>query len=97
MVPPDAWKLCQQSVPDCLAIADKPLYEWSTRQSFDSAAPCEEIRSKITKQGTVNFNDGNFGKDGEQMTWARTDTLMHSIQNFSARCVATDDPRLKEK
>ena len=96
MAPPDAWNLCQQSVPDCLSIANKPLHEWTTRQSFDSANKCEEVRSKVSKQGTADFNNFNSKfKVGDQMTWGRVSVLMQSIQNFSAACVATDDPRLK--
>ena len=96
MMPPDNWTLCSKSVADCEAISDAPLGRWNTTQSFDSANQCEQARSVWEGRGTKDFNAAKFNSY-ETLTTSRSTRLMLDQGRIAARCVSTDDPRLKEK
>jgi hypothetical protein len=69
---------------------DAPLTEWINTKGFDSADDCDEGKSLNIKQ-TSNLLRMTFPKRGNFSTdpnWRRA---------FYGQCIATDDPRLKEK
>lgn len=83
-----------------------PLYEWENRQAFDTADACEKGRDALVlcgevlngaKQGSVIDACGFLGQP-RPLKDKNQDAIVGQIalQNMEARCVATDDPRLKE-
>jgi hypothetical protein len=84
-----------------------PLGRWAISQSFDSARPCEYARKKMI----AKFRNDMVNEDGtDKQTWDAVNDVFSSPSTkktpfegtkINARefavCVATDDPRLKEK
>ena len=64
-----------------------PLSDWSISKSFDSAADCEQARQQLVDQG-FKFNNAKT---------ATIDQRQAGAVFMGANCVASDDPRLKEK
>jgi hypothetical protein len=60
-----------------------PLSQWSSLQSFDTAKECEDEAAKVKRQVSTKNQGGPV-------------PLIQRPFAF-AQCVATDDPRLKEK
>jgi hypothetical protein len=84
MLPPADLKTCP--------AADAPISKWDISQSFDTASDCETSRSR-------SFNEVIHGLAQHQFKGTCGDAKMDPIaaQITLARCIATDDPRLKEK
>ena len=75
--------------PDNQVLTERPLAEWKSGASFDTAKDCEAARSHVSKDGeklqdaAEAAHDAIGGNLARDMTWAQ--------------CVTSDDPRLKEK
>jgi len=69
-----------------------PLSQWTTVGSFDSAAKCESGRRKGLPLVEKRIK-GEAEKAGVQAHNSDVQILAQSL----LRCVASDDPRLKEK
>jgi hypothetical protein len=77
---------------------NKPLSEWETRQSFDTAQECKDAQRKIEAflDSEVSKRLKNAGSQKAylndpvaNMLWAEEARIKTS------KCIATDDPRLK--
>jgi hypothetical protein len=79
------------SVSDHDIVIDRsaPLSKWEILDSFDSANDCADQRMRHQKR-TAKYSDSTLStpETVHQVTLARI---------LSATCIATDDPRLKEK
>lgn len=67
-----------------------PLSQWTVIQSFDSADDCEEIHARgeaKTKKDLHKVKDPDTASPAGRLAFLYT----------QAECVATDDPRLREK
>src|SRR5271157_3117240 len=84
---------------------DAPLSEWTVSRSYDSAETCQSAQTNNRDQAAAKL------KQYDSMTDQQRRNLEHNQQtfdqetndrdNFSAAfqsaCIASDDPRLKEK
>jgi len=67
--------------------AAAPLQSWGVFRSFDSAAQCETYRASLLEERY-------------RQPTTKEDVALQALVNwpgFRLQCVATDDPRLKEK
>jgi hypothetical protein len=90
------WYLMVPPIPqDPLLLADPtpPLAVWFLKQSFDTAKECERARRAEDHEAELEMHDIAKAHAIETQI-ERVQILMQSI--FS-QCIATDDPRLKEK
>lgn len=74
--------------------SDAPLSQWKEGVSFDTAAECNKERLD-----TINMYDKMLVDAGKLKS---SDADIEFLQNASmafwkAQCIASDDPRLKEK
>jgi hypothetical protein len=70
-----------------------PFDEWLLIASYDTAAECERDRAKLAKTARSDLDSlrRRYGPDhAESRTAGNRSALMHG-----ARCIASDDPRLK--
>jgi len=86
--------------------SNAPLSDWDQKGAFDTADKCEEARSRLSDCGEV-LNDARPGNAidlcgaGFKPRSAYKDKSQADIvgqlafQYMEARCVSTDDPRLK--
>ena len=91
MVPPDS------TVPHSVNSVT-PISHWSTIAKFESADPCKQVLTELKTRMVIPAKLDATGRprrfqkrqpaDPELATYARVD---------DAACIATDDPRLKEK
>jgi hypothetical protein len=83
---PDAllvvWYLMLPVRPDGSANADAPLSKWKTSNRYDRADECKKVLLGL-RSGWVGYANGH--------------ELNCPSQKDTAACIATDDPRLKEK
>jgi hypothetical protein len=70
-----------------------PLSEWQIGESFDSAAECEQALSDGIKANRKLAEEVGNCRPVPGTTC--DDVLLHDAA--LAKCIATDDPRLKEK
>lgn len=64
-----------------------PISRWSIEQSFHTASECEAERDGFaSKWSTIASQAKNTRDSGKALVW-----------QVSSVCIATDDPRLKEK
>lgn len=65
----------------------EPLYQWQTVHAFDTAAACEDAQAGMVK---------SYEKE-----LSANPTNEHALKGFTefsdARCIASNDPRLKGK
>lgn len=80
--------------PSPITIAsDKPLREWDMLEAYDSAAACEEAKRQVirnTAEVTQKFLEGSTFSARSREWWQ---VLL--VAKVAAKCIATDDPRLK--
>jgi hypothetical protein len=74
--------------------SDAPLPQWQESGSFDSAAKCNKERFD-----TINTYEKLLAEAQKSKSSGRDiDTAQNGLLAFlKAQCIATDDPRLKEK
>jgi hypothetical protein len=65
------------------------LSDWKVHDHYDSLAGCEEARKELNKDGD------EFMRDAEKHT--DLSVVSQAAVLLAAKCVASDDPRLKEK
>ena len=88
MVPPTRWSLSEPpSVARNSTTMDPsdPLSKWVVIASFDSASKCEDEKITFWRKSEADLDS----VDPDRRVWAEAAR--------EARCLATDDPRLKEK
>ena len=70
-----------------------PISAWTINGSYDSAAECEKKKEKLHVTGAqqLQFAREHFQDDKDGEFLALGDANNRSV------CIATDDPRLKEK
>ena len=64
-----------------------PVREWQILESFDSASDCENMKGKLVMRGDKAMDREKASSYKEAFAIASTQAV----------CIATDDPRLKEK
>jgi hypothetical protein len=83
-----------------------PLGRWIMRDGFDTADACRKARDDLkSKSDNASLDDyqrwlaGRSASDHLRDEWAAQYSLFAAIQDANGRalCIATDDPRLKEK
>jgi hypothetical protein len=74
-----------------------PISSWHNERSFDSARDCEEGKDTVLEsrlEGAKRLEEIQIQKDPEgfakYIRWTRSEFA-------ASKCIATDDPRLKEK
>ena len=72
-------------------VPSAPLPQWRLAGSFDTAAQCMKVRSKFIDRATDKVHP--LGPDREALEYAGTRESVATI----FKCIASDDPRLKEK
>ena len=82
MLPP----LTQDSNDKALPAPWRPVSEWELHQTFDTAAACEEGRDRLIRALGRMYSSGLSPQEVHP----------NPRQAFAARCIATDDPRLKD-
>jgi hypothetical protein len=84
---------------------DAPLSEWTVSRSYDSAEACQSAQNKNRDQAAAKL------KQYDSMTDQQRSNLEHNQKTFDqetndrdnfdaafqSACIASDDPRLKEK
>ena len=73
---------------------DGPLSAWVEDSAHDSASACEQMKAEMlyaTAAARSLFPDSAENKHG------RATLALNNDRYLNARCIATDDPRLKEK
>lgn len=91
MVPPVARRM------PLLLETNKPLSQWETRQSFDTAEECKDAQHKI--RGYLNAaTDRGFKEAGSQKAYLADPVVQMLWEEQgkiqTSKCIATDDPRL---
>jgi hypothetical protein len=78
-------------------INDAPLSKWSFDSGYDSAAECQGAKAAKTKSLSAKFAKASPAPHNPFRMHSGTAELARFLymQILSARCVATDDPRLK--
>jgi hypothetical protein len=68
---------------DYFSIHDEaPISEWENSYSYDPASDCQAVILRLLKQKVPKAVDSFEGQQ--------------SMRNLSAKCISSDDPRLKE-
>jgi len=94
MMPPRADEVSGPSDPsEDLVALHAPLSQWFLSLSFDTAQECQRVREKRYNEGSRAMHDllksGGHPDDGPRAQFI--------AQQMWYQCIATDDPRLKEK
>jgi hypothetical protein len=84
---------------------DAPLSEWTISHSYASAEACQSVQNKTRDQAAAKLKTYDNMTDKQrrelQHNQAALDQEMADSDSFDAAfqsaCIASDDPRLKEK
>jgi len=84
---------------------DAPLSEWTVSHSYASAQACQSAQTKNRDQAAAKLKQYDGMTDQQRRNLEHNqkafDQEMNDRDNFDAAfqsaCIATDDPRLKEK
>jgi hypothetical protein len=94
MVPPTANEVLGLSDPaEDLVALRAPLSEWFLSHSFDTAQECQRVREKKYNERSRAMHD-LLKSEGHPDDGPRAQIV---AQQMWYQCIATDDPRLKEK
>jgi hypothetical protein len=83
-----------------------PLSRWTVAESYDSAAPCREMLTNLRNDATSQADKATNEITAKQKQHERisTEQLLDAMKSltaheiaFQSACIATDDPRLREK
>ena len=92
MVPP--WESCNGAFSGG-PCNPSPLVKWRIVESYDSLSKCEEVKAGWIEKGKM------YLAESEVRNRSRTSRMgidaVDATRDMSAMCVASDDPRLKEK
>jgi hypothetical protein len=72
-----------------VADIDAPLSHWEVARPFDSADPCDATQKLLVKENSAKIDRDNPPD--------YSSTRAVAIRFVWSQCIATDDPRLKEK
>lgn len=72
------------------AIVDTPITQWDHRGSYDTAALCEDGRSKLMRLAAELWKDAQNAELKKRMSRGMSATLYGA-------CIASDDPRLRPR
>ena len=86
MMPPEAKERERHYMPDTSVALSK----WYIFGSYDSAEQCMDVLTKLSKQGYDRFLQ-------DKMVKPETEEQARAAQYVASHCIASDDPRLKEK
>ncbi len=81
MLPPN------QPLPPYAPLTNVPLSRWSISSAYDAADDCNAAQNAVVTKGNRERPKQKYGS----VDWGVSVALVY------AQCVATDDPRLKEK
>ena len=82
-------------------MSDAPLSAWSQADAFDTASACNVPKVALQKAahapGAAERTARGYAKDHPNVTVPPMPWSKMTEATDSAECIATDDPRLKEK
>ena len=85
-------------------LREAPLAHWDVRDSFDTAAECRRLRDDNSAAALKRSKKEDAQIDAQvdaEMKWEKGATRKATQTDVSvemmAKCIASDDPRLKEK
>ena len=87
IAPPTALKKSK----DIEIRSDAPLHEWMKLGSYDSVKDCESAKATLTAKHRLH---------GESLEQTKQNLRIQNFWTFAQEfslCIASDDPRLKEK
>ncbi len=99
------WYLMMPPIPDH-GEPDPPISQWEIRYSFDSAASCQALlnalKTDVTRSVKRKFRvspdyAGFMSAIKNAKSTDQINQIQIAIQRIGSLCIATDDPRLKEK
>jgi hypothetical protein len=98
--PADQMKLCHAAalalVGWYLMVPDRdfgaPISTWVQEGSFDTAAQCTDQQSRVTE---MLHDPKEIAEQQSKIKGWQAETALKRIE--ASKCIATDDPRLKEK
>lgn len=82
---------------DNKVIADAPLWKWNQSVSFDSANECERTLHFVAHTPMTPSEYQTAQKAARKAHRVPLSLSEMDIRTAAARCVSTDDPRLKDK
>jgi hypothetical protein len=88
MVPPLAYDL-----PDLFSKPAEPLAEWNQVAGYDTAKECESAKAEMASTAIKNEHALGCGSTFE----TKNPKCYKEFTKEDARCIASDDPRLKQK
>jgi len=91
MVPPVADRAYDLSQPR-LIEGSAPLSDWLIRRAYDTADECEKAKEELRKDGWPRIVSSRKDSNTTERIWS-----IDKVQESTAECIETDDPRLKEK
>jgi hypothetical protein len=84
---------------------DAPLSAWTVSRSYDSAEACQSAQSQNRDQAAAKQNQYDSMTDQQRRNLEHNQQAFDQATNdkdnfdaaFQSACIASDDPRLKEK
>ena len=92
MVPP--WESCNGALSGG-PCNRPPLVKWRIAQPYDSLSKCEEVKAEWLEKGKMYLAESEV-RNRSRTSRMRLDEA-DATKDMLATCVASDDPRLKEK
>ena len=95
------WYLITPPIESCIgafsggSCEQTPLPRWQIRTTSDSLAECEKIKAEWIEKGRMYLgeSDARSRTPGSRVLSDEAEYMTY----IEATCIATDDPRLKEK
>lgn len=98
MTPPYDSIISRGSLAYFLVHEDAPISKWNIVDSFDSAVACNNERLGKGRASMTDFPPPEPPREpGEPSLRPKTLKQLQALQDWDAKCIGTDDPRLKEK
>lgn len=98
------WYLMVPPIKEKNVVADAALSEWKMAEGFDTARDCESARSSLVEKAkeTASQAGSNLkASQGDKSNGQNLEVLQQlyflEIVVPLQKCIASDDPRLKEK
>ena len=99
MVPPMEQGALQNPKQKKLIQGTAPLSKWVILHGYDNAQQCEAVadRGRHEGSGYIYKELNEYGQIDADKSFSGRHNEIGALQMSSAKCIATDDPRLKEK